>query len=577
MTQQPAFQPRVAADFMQPAASAPLSAAGGASSSPIQPRRKRKVFMLGGGIALALALVGGYVFGLYLPNTPPNVYETGINRSGKALNALITSATEQKQLESYDTSSIKGSVVAKLGEEGTYSGDFTTTFDKTAMNGGLNVQLTAKDEPTKTISLKAMSKLASGSMYPDAWFQFTGLESSGLSDFAPGIADYEGKWISVSSDYLKSLGANYGVAGGDNTKEEVTAADIAELARTSATVTQQYLFSSEPTKAVLIQKSYVGKERMDGLTTYHYKIGINTNHAKDYCVALSNAVLSTKAAKKLSGSGDKEIADGKQSAEKDCPKLVSESVKSGDTYDMWIDGKYKLIHKIRIYDKNDKKSYTDVGQTYLGGDKLSLFTNFHDDKNMTDGTFTLDTNIKAAKTSGVLTIKSNDKDSPYDVTVKLSAEASSKPVSITPPSSSIPIQDILKKMGFDQNSVADLADGDDSSTQGSAADIERKADISELAAQIETFYTNESRYPTLAELNNAKWRSSNMPGLSAGSIQPPSSKAATIAATASTTQYGYAPDACSGSDGCQGYVLTAILDNGEKYQKKGYDASDIAT
>jgi hypothetical protein len=533
--------------------------------------------MLGGGIALGLALVGGYVFGLYLPNTPPNVYETGMARSGKALNSLIISATEQKQLETYNTSSIKGSVSANLGEEGTYSGDFATTFDKTSMDGGLNVQLKAKGEETKSISLKAMSKLPSGSVYPDVWLQFTGLKSSGMSGLAPGLADYEGKWISIGSDYLKSLGADYGVTGGDNTKDRVTAADVAEIARASATVTQQYLFSTDPGKAVITQKSYVGKERMDGLNTYHYKISINTNHAKAYCVALSNAVLSTNAAKKLSGESDKEIAKDKQDAEKDCPKIIADNVKSSDTFDMWVDGKYKLIHKIRIYDKDDRRSYTDIGQTYFGGNRLSLFTNFHDDQNKTDGTFTLDTDVRAAKTSGRLTLKSSDKDFPYDVTVKLSAEASSKSVSITPPSSAVPIQDILKKMGFDSSSISGFADDSGSSVKGGAADMERETDIHELQSQIEAFYTDESRYPTLAEINNAKWRSSHMPGLGASSLQPPSSTTATLAATASASQYGYAPGGCSGSDGCQSFVLTAILDNGQQYQKKSFDASDLAT
>jgi len=446
------------------------------------------------------------------------------------------------------------------------------------MDGGLNVQLKAKGEDAKSISLKAMSRLPSGSMYPDVWLQLTGLKSSGLSDFAPGLADYEGKWISVSSDYLKSFGTNYGVTGGDNTKDHVTAADVAEIARASATVTQQYLFSTDPSKAVITQKSYVGKERMDGLNTYHYKVGVNTNHATAYCVALSNAVLSTSAAKKLSGESDKQIAKNKQAAEKDCPKTIADNVKSSDTFDMWVDGKYKLIHKIRIYDKDDRKRYADVGQTYFGGNKLSLFTNFHDDKNKADGTFTLDIDVKAARTSGRLTVNRGDKHFPYDVTVKLSAQASSKPVSITPPSGAVPIQDILKKMGFDSDSISGFGGDTTPDAPGSsAADVERKTDILELQAQIENFYTNESRYPTLAELNNAKWRSSNTPGLSAGSLQPPKSTVATLAATASATQYGYAPGGCSGSDGCQSYVLTAILDNGQQYQKKSLDASDIAT
>jgi hypothetical protein len=122
---QPTPQPIVVNTQPNVGATQPDGSSATSFSQP--PKRKRKFVMLGSGIALGLVLLSGGVFGLYLPNTPTSVYSTGINRSGKALNALVTTATDQKQLAAYNTSAITGSVVANVGS-GSYSGDFNTTF-----------------------------------------------------------------------------------------------------------------------------------------------------------------------------------------------------------------------------------------------------------------------------------------------------------------------------------------------------------------------------------------------------------------------------------------------------------------
>jgi len=539
-------------------------------------RGKRKVLMLGGGVALVLLLTSGFVFGYYLPNTPTNVYSTGLNRSGKALNSLVESATTEKQLEAYNTSTIKGSVIANM-DGSTYSGDFSTTFDKTTMDGGLNIKLAAKGESAKTLNIKAVSQIPTGSVYPDVYFQLTGIKSLGLDDFVPGISDYDGKWISVSSDYLKSLGSSYGGLTGDNTKDQITATDIAELAQAATNVTQQYLFTTATDKAVFVKQSFVGKEKMDGLNTYHYKVGVNIDHATKFCEAFDNALYSTQAYKKLSGETAKQISDDKQTATKDCSNNVKDEIKSTDTFDLWVDGKYKLIHKFRIYDREDKKSYTDIGQTYLGGNKLSLFTNFHDEKGKTDGSFTLNTDVKAAKTSGQLSMKSTDKTYPYEVLVKMSAEASTQKVAFNKPASSTPIQDILKKFGIDPAAGASALGG--SEDQQNAADTKVTSDFLSIDSHIEAYYAENGFYPTLAQLNDSKWRAANMKGLDSDSLQPPNSSKTTLGSTPSKDQYSYVPATCTNGSDCQDFTLSAILSTGETYtrQSTGFDNATSST
>src|SRR5690606_10369733 len=125
---------------------------------------------------------------------------------------------------------------------------------------------------------------------------------------------------------------------------------------------------------------------------YHYKAALNQDHLEDYCVALSHAVLSTDAYKNVTGLTDDEIADEKDRAKEGCKTQAGDTVKDTKTFDLWIDSKYKLIHKVRLYDPNDSKIYTEIGQLYKGGDKLSLFVAVHDDSATTqaDGKFTVE-------------------------------------------------------------------------------------------------------------------------------------------------------------------------------------------
>ncbi|HET6924538.1 MAG TPA: hypothetical protein VFH39_01760, partial [Candidatus Saccharimonadales bacterium] len=522
---------------------------------------RRKLLLFGGATVLVLAAMVGLVFGWYLPNTPQNVYNTGLNRTGKAVSSVVDSVTDKQTLQAYQTSVISGSIKADV-DGGSYGGDFTTSFDKADLTGGLNVTL--KDSgSSKTLSAKVMSHIPDGSVYPDLYFQLSGLKALGIDEFMPGASAYDGKWISVSSKYLQSIGDTY-LKTSDNTKQQLTTDDIAEVARTAANTTQQYLFTTAPDKAVFEQRSYVGKEKVDGISSYHYKVSLNVQHAKDYCVALGTAMLNTSAYKKLASDNSAQTAE-KQSLKSDCDRSVGDAVKPSDTYDMWIDGHYKLIHKIRVYDKTDHASYTDVGQTYKGGNKLSLFVNVHDAKQQGDGAFTLDTDVSTRQTDATLSYKSTSADNPENVTVQLHAKLSADAVKVTPPAGAVPIQDVLKQFGIDPTSSAGAAS--DTPVGLKAADTERETDIRSLQANLEAYYAENGAYPTLDLLNDASWQQTNLKGLDPSALVPPDSAAKTLAAAATKTQYGYAAADCKAQD-CQAYTLTALLSNGSTFSVK---------
>lgn len=414
---------------------APASTVGGA-----QPPKKRfslnkRKILLGSGIAtLAVLIFSGLVFGLYLPNTPTGAWNTGINRTGKALDALVTTATDKDKLTDYKTAEITGN--AQIKTDGTtYKGDFTTDFDAKNVNAGLTV--TMNDNGTlATIQAKLITQIPKNSTFPNVYFQISGLKSLGLDEIIPKITAYDGKWIYVSADYLKSIGEGY-VSTGDNTKENVTSADIAEVVKAASSVSKEYVFSTSEDKAVLVKKSFVGKEEVDGLKAYHYKVGINVENAKAYCIALSDSVISTNAYKKVFGVKDEDIQKTKQDAKKDCQQQTNNDLKASDSFDLWIDAKYKLVYKVRFSEKDG--AYNEVGQLYKGGDDLTLFVNNHGGVSKTDGKFTLTTNFKTLDTSGKYTY--TDPSSSANVSFK--AKVSSKAVNITKPANAIPFETVL--------------------------------------------------------------------------------------------------------------------------------------
>ncbi len=115
-----------------------------------------------------------------------------------------------------------------------------------------------------------------------------------------------------------------------------------------------------------------------------------------------------------------------------------------------------------------------------------------------------------------------------------------------------------------------------SGIQQKGRDSQRKTDINAVASHVSAFYADKGYYPTMADLNNATWRSTNAKGLDAEALKDPKATAATIAATTSATAYGYTASTGTGCDNttassdanaCSAFTLTATLEGGGTYQK----------
>lgn len=103
--------------------------------------------------------------------------------------------------------------------------------------------------------------------------------------------------------------------------------------------------------------------------------------------------------------------------------------------------------------------------------------------------------------------------------------------------------------------------------QQKARDTERKTDVKALQGQLEAYWANTAKYPTMANVNDSAFRSANMKGLDPAALADPKDAASQqlCAATASDC-YGYSltPAGCDNGAGgdCTNYTLTATLESG---------------
>lgn len=514
-----------------------------------------------------MLIIAGFVFGYYLPNRPGAVWNTGLDRSGKALDELLTQATDKEQLEQYKKSEVKASMDIK-SQGNDLSGTFTGRFDNSRADGELKFTGKENGSASVNIGMKFISILADGATYPDSYIQLNGLKALGADSLAPGASQYDGKWISVKAKYLESLGLPVPSADKKNNDSQVNAGDISEVIRATSSVAKDYVFTSNKDRALIEQRSFVGKEKVDGITAYHYKAGINKSHGEQFCTAYYDKLAGTSLYKKLNQNDQEKINKSRDNDIKSCKKDDIGSIKDSDTFDIWIGGKYKLIHKIRVTDDKNKGTYWDIGQNYNGGDEISLFSNYHyAGDTPADVSVNFTTNIKTVDSKGALSVNYGKGNDAWQATATFEIKPLSGELNLEKPADSIPIETILKQYGLD-TAFSGGSGSIYSGQQAQASDADRKADINSIYAQLEVYNAENGHYPSLSQLNNSDWRAANMRGLDSSALAPPGSSAATLALTASSAQYGYSPSGCNSSgEKCSGFVLEAVLDTGGKFTK----------
>ena len=109
--------------------------------------------------------------------------------------------------------------------------------------------------------------------------------------------------------------------------------------------------------------------------------------------------------------------------------------------------------------------------------------------------------------------------------------------------------------------------------QRSERDTERQRDIKELRVGLEAYYEQNQRYPTLADVNDSKWRAANLKGIEKEALQDPLSDQTQLADKAALGVYAYTVTSAKGTacddqkNPCTQYTLTATLEAGGTFTK----------
>jgi prepilin-type N-terminal cleavage/methylation domain-containing protein len=122
-----------------------------------------------------------------------------------------------------------------------------------------------------------------------------------------------------------------------------------------------------------------------------------------------------------------------------------------------------------------------------------------------------------------------------------------------------------------------------SGVQAKNRNSSRQANVNALQSQLETFYAEKTKYPSLADLNSASWRQQNLKGTPQVTVVDPQwsdkIKACTVAgkttfaSSPAAKSYSYQATTTDGSPcvdvavDCTQYTLTATFEGGEKYVK----------
>lgn len=115
--------------------------------------------------------------------------------------------------------------------------------------------------------------------------------------------------------------------------------------------------------------------------------------------------------------------------------------------------------------------------------------------------------------------------------------------------------------------------------QKKGRDADRKADVNSIYSQVEVYFAEKSKYPTLVDLQTEATRNADMKGLSREAITAPGvtpdADGTLVASGAAIDNYQYVVTADGGgactaaANDCAEFTLTATLENGGTFAKTG--------
>lgn len=429
-------EPTIAADATPVAT---VSTTPGAKSS--KTGRKKLLFIIAL-VALVLLLAGGFVFGYYLPNKPENVYKSGLTNTAKGYDKLVN-YIEDQQKQKYQGAEANGSfklTASSVSGEGTFSSQ---------SSGGNSTGKVDLNISGQKFSANFRSIQPNGQSTPDIYLQLTGIKSTLDSYGLNSLDTLDGQWIAIDHTLLDGI-ANMGKDNPAQDKVSApTQAQIEDAMKKAGEVNRQYIFTTDPNKAVLQNKKYLGKSTQDGRSVYGYQVGYSKPNLKAYVKALGTALDSSS----LNGWA-KQVNEGKSISDSMNIPEINKSIdaaKADYTFTMYIDAGTKLIRQLHFTDPSDPtNNYFNVGLQYTGGDEYPFVLELHakDGKDKGNGKLTLTLNTATNKLSLELKSGGSVGDTPFSFTLNFAVTPTNKDVKVTAPTGAKPIMELLNSFNL---------------------------------------------------------------------------------------------------------------------------------
>lgn len=446
----------------QPILAQPVIEAGLQAQTAVQPRsfdaRRKKMFGIAFVLAIAVLTILGYVFGVYIPNKPENVYSSGFDRTGKAFESIINNATDSDTLDKMLNSEASGLFEYRKVNE-TITGDISVNLARGKVQIDVAGTGTSTGNADKQYSAEIISTFGDETTEAATFFKSVGLGFFGLEKSIPNLSQYKGKWIAaegssskqivlsstalLSSDLLKNTVENIESA---TSSEPLTNNDINELSKTLSAVFREYVFTKDTTRSIFVKKEYVGKEDTSTGQGYHYIVGLNKQNYIAFCKALNTGIIDSSVYNKQTSLEEDAITEEKVNSDITCEKQ-NESINEDVPIEIWIDANSKLIQKFRFVKSVFNGSYVEYGQNYRGNERLELFYNFSSEGESKAAKAIYAVDLRSGKAEFKLEKSSGTDETQEFLILSLSSQPSEADFEILRPDGTIKLSDIAKKSG----------------------------------------------------------------------------------------------------------------------------------
>lgn len=463
------------------------------AQSPSGGKSKKKSILTALAVAAVLAIgVASFVFGYYLPNTPENVWKTGLQRTADELDALAGKLGDANILESFNKNQL--TVKGRFESEGSrVNVDLESKYDQESSDSSLQFEASGDGiDQGYSLDIDVKTQKIDESIWPNIYFKLSGIKELGFDSFMPKINEFDGKWIAVEQDFYEEMsdGLNADQDDESTSWSDISQEDIASVVKDFSEVSREYLFSTEPDRAVLKVKEFIGTEESEGLEANRYKVEIDLENGDKYCRALIDKLLDNEVVRRVGDVEDDEIDSKKETGKESC----NESEKDDDNettdttlsqeFDVWVDREYKLLHKVRVYEdlesrnavyRKDKaeceerfasydfegengfcdyyddrietgERYYEFGQIYRGASDVRLFSTVKSDTSVQKytGRLDLNVNINTLAFNGQINMDSTHEDAKFNMTIEIATEPYDGEIDASKPEGAVPLLEVYE-------------------------------------------------------------------------------------------------------------------------------------